>query len=73
MEKVPLEIVIPIYNEGETVIKLLNQFQVIIKTRFKVLLCYDLGDDNIFNYVNELKKFKSRKYFSLMLVSPTAY
>ena len=46
MEKVPLEIIIPIYNEGEKVIKLLNQFQILIKTKFKVLLCYDLNDDN---------------------------
>ena len=64
MEKVPLEIIIPIYNEGEKVIKLLNQFQAIIKTKFKVLLCHDLNDDNIFNYVNELKKFN----FEVILV-----
>ena len=64
MEKVPLEIIIPIYNEGEKVIKLLHQFQSIIKTKFKVLLCHDLNDDNIFNYVNELKKFN----FGVILV-----
>ena len=64
MEKVPLEIIIPIYNEGEKVIKLLNQFQIIIKTKFRVLLCYDSNDDNIFNYVNELKKFN----FEVILV-----
>ena len=64
MEKVPLEIIIPIYNEGEKVIKLLNQFQILIKTKFKVLLCYDLNDDNIFNYEKELKKFN----FEVILV-----
>ena len=64
MEKVPLEIIIPIYNEGEKVIKLLNQFQILIKTKFKVLLCYDLNDDNIFNYEKELKKFN----FEIILV-----
>ena len=64
MEKVPLEIIIPIYNEGEKVIKLLNQFQIFIKTKFKVLLCYDLNDDNIFNYEKELKKFN----FEIVLV-----
>ena len=57
MEKVPLEIVIPIYNEGEKVIKLLNQFQVSVKTQFRVLLCYDLDDDNIFDYKNNFKTF----------------
>ena len=57
MEKYPLEIVIPIYNEGEKVINLLIQFQNIIKTKFKVLLCYDLDNDDIFLYKDKLKKF----------------
>ena len=64
MEKIPLEIVIPIYNEGNRVIELLNQFEKIIKTHFRVLLCYDNKDDNIFNHKSELKKFK----FSVLLV-----
>ena len=68
MEKYPLEIVIPIYNEGEKVINLLIQFQNIIKTKFKVLLCYDLDDDDIFLYKDKLKKFN----FSIELVkNPT--
>ena len=29
MLKVPLEIVIPIYNEGDKVVKLLDQFQIL--------------------------------------------
>ena len=58
MEKVPLEIIIPIYNEGGKVIKLLEQFQVSIKTKFRVLFCYDLDSDNIFHYKNfDLKEF----------------
>ena len=65
MEKIPLDIIIPIYNEGEKVIKLLNHFQILIKTKFKVLLCYDLNDDNIFNYEKELKKFN----FQITLVN----
>ena len=64
MEKISLEIVIPIYNEGEKVIRLLDQFQNIIKTKFKVLLCYDLTDDNIFNHLDKLKKFN----FEVILV-----
>ena len=36
MIKVPLEIVIPIYNEGENVIKLLRQFESLIKNEFRV-------------------------------------
>jgi len=64
MESVPLEIVVPIYNEGEQVIKLLGKFETHIKTKFRVLLCYDLGDDNIFKYKNELKSFN----FEVILV-----
>lgn len=57
MEKISLEIVIPIYNEGNRVIKLLDQFESIIKTKFRILLCYDLDNDDIFQYKNDLKKF----------------
>ena len=64
MNKVSLEIVVPIYNEGEKVIKLLDQFKILIKTQFRVLLCYDLDDDNIFQYKNDLKKFN----FEVLLV-----
>jgi len=64
MEKVPLEIIIPIYNEGGKVIKLLEQFQVSIKTKFRVLFCYDLDSDNIFHYKNDFNKFS----FEIVLV-----
>ena len=57
MDKVPLEIVIPIYNEGKNVIKLLNEFQNLIKTKIRVLLCYDQDDDNIFQYKSDFTNF----------------
>ena len=56
IDKVPLEIAIPIYNEGEKVIKLLEKFQSLINTKFRVLLCYDDENDNIFHYTVSLKK-----------------
>ena len=64
MIKTSLEIVIPIYNEGENVVKLLKQFEDLVKTQFRVLLCYDSDDDNIFDFKDELKKFK----FEILLV-----
>ena len=64
MKKVPLEIVIPIYNEGHGVIRLFEYFQKFIKTEFRVLLCYDLDNDDIFNFKNEFEKFK----FDIILV-----
>ncbi len=57
MKKIPLEIVIPIYNEGESILKLFESFQKLIKTEFRILLCYDLDDDTIFNFKNQFNKF----------------
>ena len=57
MKKVPLEIVIPIFNEGEKVLKLMQLFEANIKSKFKVLFCYDLDDDNIFLFKDKLKLF----------------
>ena len=54
----------PIYNEGDKVIKLLNLFHASVKTQFRLLLCYDYDDDNIFDYKNDLKKYS----FDTMLV-----
>ena len=50
MQKYPLEIIIPIFNEGEQVIKLLNLINEKIKTKFRILLCYDSKEDDIFEY-----------------------
>ena len=55
MKKIPLEIVIPIFNEGEKVLKLMQLFEANIKSKFKVLFCYDLDDDNIFLLKEKLK------------------
>ena len=63
MQKIPLEIVIPIYNEGEKIVKLLNKFEEEINTKIRVLLCYDLDEDNVFNYENQLKKYSFEVIF----------
>tara|TARA_B100000315_G_C14460623_1_gene533547 strand:- start:301 stop:1038 length:738 start_codon:yes stop_codon:yes gene_type:complete len=57
MYKVPIELIIPIYNEGDKVIKLLDQFKIFIETPFRVLFCYDHDDDNIFFYKENFKQF----------------
>ena len=58
MSDIPIDLVIPVYNEGEKIIKLFNEFQNSIKTKYRVLLCYDSEDDNIFDYKNEFEKYK---------------
>ena len=64
MKKNSLEIVIPIYNEGNNLIKLFKLFDTNVKTDFRVLLCYDNQDDNVFDILEVLKNFK----FEVVLV-----
>lgn len=63
MKKIPLEIIIPVYNEGKKIIRLLDLFQNLIKTQFRVLFCYDLDDDNIFDYKESFKNFGFEIFF----------
>ena len=58
MNSVPLEIIVPVFNEGEKVVKLMKNFVLHVRTNFRVLFCYDDASDNIFDYKNELSKFK---------------
>lgn len=64
MNKIKLDLVVPIYNEGKKIIDLLNKFQENVKISFRVLLCYDEKTDNIFEYEDQLKKFN----FTIQLV-----
>jgi dolichol-phosphate mannosyltransferase len=57
VNKTLLEIIVPIYNEGNKVLKLMKLFQKNIKINFKVLFCYDLENDDIFEYKDDLNKF----------------
>ena len=62
MEKISLEIVIPIYNEGDKVIKLLHRFQNIIKTQIRVFLCYDTEKDSPRFFRNSHRKPRNRPH-----------
>jgi len=64
MKKVPLEIIVPVFNEGERVLKLVNLFKENIETNFRVLFCYDLDNDNIFDYEKKFKEFN----FEIVLI-----
>lgn len=43
---VSLEIIIPVYNEGENIVAVLDSFKSSVRTKFRVLICYDHDDDN---------------------------
>tara|TARA_Y100000389_G_scaffold174982_1_gene185387 strand:- start:1192 stop:1926 length:735 start_codon:yes stop_codon:yes gene_type:complete len=64
MNNLPIDIVIPIYNEGRKIIELFDIFNKNIKNKFRVLLCYDDESDNIFQFKDEFKNFQ----FQIILV-----
>ncbi len=58
-----LDIVIPVYNEGENILDLFQAFENEVKTRIKVFICYDFDDDNT------LQALKGKKYkFDIVFV-----
>jgi len=46
MESYELDIIIPVYNEGENISQVLDRLGESVKTSFRVLICYDRDDDN---------------------------
>ena len=54
MNKVPLEIVVPVFNEGEKILKLMEFFNSNIKTKFRVLFCYDLDSFSSITLIRSL-------------------
>lgn len=40
-----LDIVIPVYNEGDNIIPVLESFRTQVKTSFRILICYDRDND----------------------------
>lgn len=41
-----IDIVIPVYNEGENILNTLNAFQSQVHSQIRVLICYDHEEDN---------------------------
>jgi len=46
MNKPELDIVIPVYNEGENMLDVCRAFERHVKTPFRVFVCYDFDEDN---------------------------
>ncbi|MDA0745021.1 MAG: glycosyltransferase family 2 protein [bacterium] len=49
-----IDIIIPVYNEGDNILDVLDVFCASVKTPFRVLICYDHENDNT---LEALKKF----------------
>ena len=55
MNNVPLDIVIPIYNEGKKIVKIIRSHKN-VKTKHRILLCYDDETDDVFEFKDEFSK-----------------
>lgn len=60
-----LDIIIPVYNEGENIAEVLKYMEMNVTTPFRVLICYDFDGDNTLPVV---KKMKEQLSFTVILV-----
>lgn len=59
-----VDIVIPVYNEGANIVRVLRSFQENARTKFRVLICYDHEEDNTLEALRTI----DRSAFNLHLV-----
>ena len=52
-EKNQLDILIPVFNENETIIKTLENILINVKCRYKILICYDYDEDPTLKIIKE--------------------
>ena len=50
-----LDILIPVYNEGDNIIDVLMSLEQFVTTPFQVLICYDHEDDNTLPVIKKYK------------------
>lgn len=51
-----LDVLIPVYNEGENIVRVLRSLQREVRTPFRVLICYDSDDDNTLPAVKQFRE-----------------
>ena len=56
---IKLDIVIPVYNEDENIVRLLKALEDEIVCNFRVLICYDSETDTTLKYIKDNKIIKS--------------
>ena len=67
-----LDIIIPVYNEADNILKVLEQFKLHIKANYRILICYDFTEDNTLpvlkHYQDHISKQNNLAPFNLKLV-----
>ena len=56
---IKLDIIIPVYNEDENIVRLLKSLENEIACNFKVLICYDSEADTTLKYIKNNKIIKN--------------
>jgi len=56
---IQLDIIIPVYNEDENIVKLLKSLEDEIKCNFRVLICYDNESDKTLKYLKNKNLIKN--------------
>ena len=54
-----LDIIIPVYNEDENIVRLLKALEDEVVCNFRVLICYDSETDTTLKYIKDNKIIKS--------------
>ena len=52
-EKNELDILIPVFNEGETIVKTIKNILSVVKCNCKILICYDYDEDSTLGVIKE--------------------
>ena len=52
-EKNELDILIPVLNEGETIVKTIKNILSVVKCNYKIIICYDYDEDPTLEIVKE--------------------
>ena len=52
-EKNELDILIPVFNEGDTVVKTLKNIISVVKYDYRIFICYDFDEDNTLKSVKK--------------------
>ena len=52
----PIDIVIPVFNEGESIIEVIELLEQNVKTKFRILICYDFDEDNTLEAINRTER-----------------
>lgn len=50
-----IDVVIPVYNEGENIVRLLEAFEHEVKTPIRILVCYDHDEDNTLSALDNVR------------------